>query len=274
MYRFLRFPGWKYKAVTLSYDDGLIYDKKLVEILDKYSLKGTFNLCSELLSQGKFLKKDEATKLYGNSKHEVAIHGAKHLSLSTVSSEVAIRDVIVDRENLESQFGTIIKGLAYANGLYDDNAIDLVEKCGIKYARTADSTNKFDLPTDWFRWTPTCHHNAKNLMELVDEFLSATEIEYFWANSPKLFYLWGHSFEFNNDNNWEVIEEFAKKVANREDVWYCTNVELYDYVKAFERLEFSVDGKIIANHSDKDLYLSYYGQKVLVKACGVTKINE
>ena len=111
-------------------------------------------------------------------------------------------------------------------------------------------------------------------MELVDEFLSATEIEYFWANSPKLFYLWGHSFEFNNDNNWEVIEEFAKKVANREDVWYCTNVELYDYVKAFERLEFSVDGKIIANHSDKDLYLSYYGQKVLVKACGVTKINE
>ena len=88
-----------------------------------------------------------------------------------------------------------------------------------------------------------------------------------------MFYLWGHSFEFNNNSNWEVIENFAKKVGGREDVWCCTNGELYDYVKAFERLEFSADGKIIQNHSDIDLYLSYYGKNVLVKACQNTKIN-
>ena len=121
---------------------------------------------------------------------------------------------------------------------------------------------------------------AGNVREIVtdlgwgDDFLSSTEMEYFWANSPRLFYLWGHSYEFHNDNNWEVLENFAKKVANREDVWYCTNVEVYDYVKAFERLEFSVDGKIIVNHSDKDIYLRYHGQNVLVKACGVTKIKD
>ena len=276
MYRFLRFPNWKYKAVTLSYDDGLVYDKQLINILDKYSLKCTFNLCSELFAEesgGVFLTKEEATKLYGDSQHEVAVHGAKHLALTTVSDGVATRDIIVDRENLETQFDRIIKGMAYAHGLYNDKSVEIVKNCGIKYARTAESTNNFDLPTDWYRWTPTCHHNAENLMNLTEEFLSATESGYFWGNSPKVFYLWGHSFEFNNNSNWEVIENFAKKVSGREDVWCCTNGELYDYVKAFERLEFSADGKIIQNHSDIDLYLSYYGKNVLVKSCSITKID-
>ena len=47
MYRFLRFPDFRYKAVTLSYDDGVVFDKKLIQILDEYGLKCTFNLNSE-----------------------------------------------------------------------------------------------------------------------------------------------------------------------------------------------------------------------------------
>lgn len=48
MYAFLRFPGFKKKAFTLSYDDGTIHDKKFVELIDKYGLKCTFNLNSDL----------------------------------------------------------------------------------------------------------------------------------------------------------------------------------------------------------------------------------
>lgn len=264
MYSFLRFREWKYKAVTLSYDDGTIFDRKLIEILDKYGLKCTFNLNSELYANetgGRRLTKDEATELYKNSPHEVAIHGAKHFSLAEVSSEVATRDVVVDRENIEKQFGRIIKGMAYANGSYNDTVVEILRNCGIKYARTTVATNKFDIPTDWLRLPTTCHHTAANLDELTDEFINIKG-----GNFPKLFYLWGHSYEFNDSDNWEIIENFAKKVGNRDDIWYATNGEVYDYVKAFECLEYSVDGKIIKNPTDTDVYLCYFGKNILIKA--------
>ena len=275
MYRFLRFPDFKYKAVTLSYDDGVVFDRTLIKILDKYGLKCTFNLNSELYAEksgGRRLTKDEATELYADSVHEVAVHGAKHLSLAEVSPEAATRDVITDRENLEKQFKRIIKGMAYANGSVNDRAVEILKDCGIHYARTTAATYKFDIPTDWLRLPATCHHSAKNLAELADEFLAQKEGGYFWGNSPKLFYLWGHSYEFNDNNNWEIIENFAKKVGNRDDIWYCTNGELYDYCKAYERLEYSVDGKTIKNGTDTDIYLCYYGSNALVKAGTVLKI--
>ena len=43
------FPQWKEKALTFSYDDGNIKDRDLVELFNKYGVKGTFNLNSSRL---------------------------------------------------------------------------------------------------------------------------------------------------------------------------------------------------------------------------------
>ena len=59
----------------------------------------------------------------------------------------------------------------------------------------------------------------------------------------------GHSYDFNDNDNWELIEEFAEKVGNRDDVWYANNMEVYNYVKAYDSLEYSLDGKLIYNPS-------------------------
>ena len=40
------FPEGKFKALTFSYDDGNVADRRLVEIFNRYGMKGTFNLCS------------------------------------------------------------------------------------------------------------------------------------------------------------------------------------------------------------------------------------
>lgn len=120
-YAFLRFPEFKRKAVTLSYDDGTKYDEKFIEILNKFGLKATFNINSGLFypdGDEKRMSASEAVLLYKNSGHEVAVHGAKHLSLAEVPPEVACRDIIEDRIALEKLFGKIIRGMAYANGLY------------------------------------------------------------------------------------------------------------------------------------------------------------
>ena len=259
-YAFLIFPNFKDKCVTLSYDDGLIYDKKLIEILDKYGLKCTFNLNSEEFASKegvRHLTKEEAIKLYKNSAHEIAVHGAHYISLSAVSSDMGTIDIIEDRKNLENMFGRIIKGMAYANGSFDENSVQMLKNCGIKYARTCLQTGKFDIPTDWLTLLTTCHHANPELNKYLDDFLCDKKNPNFWRNCPKLFYLWGHSYEFNDNNNWEIIENFAKKVGKREDIWYATNGEVYDYIKVFESLEYSVDGSIIKNNSCFDIYMLF-----------------
>lgn len=275
-YALLRFPDFKEKALTLSYDDGVIYDEKLIEILNRYGIKCTFNINSGVFAEkdvGRRLTKERAIALYKNSGHEVAVHGVKHFSLAEVPEEIAVAEVLEDRKNLEETFGCIVKGMAYANGSFNDETVEILKRCGVKYARTTVSTEKFNIPEDWLRLPATCHHNNPRLSELADEFLKDTT-GYFLRRNPKLFYLWGHSYEYNDNNNWEVIENFAKKAGNRTDVWYATNGEVYDYVQAFNRLEFSVDGKLIRNTSNIDVYLNYlYDKKVKIPAGETVKVE-
>lgn len=268
-YSFLRFPDFKTKAVTLSYDDGVYSDKRLIEILDKYHLKCTFNLNSERFAKqtGEHrLTAKEAIELYSQGVHEIAAHGADHLPLADVADAMVIRDVLKDKENLEKLFGRIVKGMAYAYGSCDERVAEIVNHCGLGYARTIVSTGRFDIPQDWLLMPATCHHDDPRLNELIDLFLAPPKSSRFRDNTPKLFYLWGHSYEFDNNNNWDVIENFAQKVGLRDDVFYATNGELYDYVKAFDSLQASVDGKIIYNPTCIDVYISNLGQNVLIKA--------
>ena len=261
MRRMLRFPGFKSKAVTFSYDDGVAQDKRLISIMSKYGLKGTFNINSGLFGKEPTVDKgrmteEEVLQLYTATGNEVAVHGYKHLSLAEVDSAVAINDVMEDRKNLERMFGRIIKGMAYANGSYNDEVVQFLKACGISYSRTVISTEKFDLPSDWLRLSATCHHANPKLMELAKEFVEGVEPPYFWARKPKLFYLWGHSYEFDaQGQSWDIIENFAAYVGNREDIWYATNGEIYEYVQAFDRLQFSADGTHIFNPSAMDVYI-------------------
>lgn len=268
-YSFLRFPDFKRKAVTLSYDDGVVYDRKLIEIMDKNGLKGTFNISSGRFGKepgGRRLTKEEAYELYANSPHEVAVHGFRHLSLAEVEQSVAVRDVIKDREELEEMFGRVIKGMAYANGSFDDKVVETLKTCGISYSRTVVSTEDFAVPEDWLRMPATCHHNNPRLMELAKRFVEAGNGRNYWVTTPLLFYLWGHSYEFNDNDNWEIIEEFAEYIGNREEIWYATNGEIYEYVQAFNRLQFSANGELIHNPSAMDVYLCHMGKNVLVPA--------
>ena len=268
--QFLRFPNFKQKAVTLSYDDGVRQDKRLVKIMVKNGLKGTFNLNSGLFNSVRDVEDkgrmtiEEALELYYPNGMEVAAHGYKHLSLAKVDSAIAINDVIKDRVELEKIFGGVIKGMAYANGSFNDEVVDLLKKCGVNYCRTVTSTRDFNLPTDWLRLPATCHHSFTDLMELAEKFVNLGKGRHFWYDPPHLFYLWGHSYEFDNQNNWDVIEKFAEYIGGREDIWYATNGEIYDYVTAFDRLEYSAEGSYIYNPSAIDVYISYKDRKYVV----------
>ncbi|OPJ59440.1 polysaccharide deacetylase family protein [Clostridium oryzae] len=271
---FLRFPEGRKKALTLSYDDGVEQDVRLVQIMNKHGLKGTFNLNSgEYAPEGTFYPKGQihrrmtekqVTEAFKGSGHEVAVHTLTHTFLEQLPTHLALKEILKDRENLEKQFGTMVRGAAYPFGTLNDNVVEALRLCGIVYARTVISTNDFRLPENWLKLTATCHHNSPELKKLAKKFV---EDEVIWT--PYLFYLWGHSYEFEADNNWEVIEDFAEYVGNRNDIWYATNIEIYDYIDAYNRLIFSSDGKTVRNPSCRKIWFEY-SEKIIEIDAGET----
>ena len=247
----------KDKVLTLSYDDGVVQDIRLSEITKKYGLKVTFNIdtgtyLAEDKEREKFygrMKLSEAKALYINSGNEVAVHTLTHPFLNQLTDNEIIYEIMTDRNNISEQYGCVANGMAYPFGAYDDRVTDLLKKCGIVYSRTTRSTEDFAFPTDWITLHPTCHHKNPRLMELAEEFVKGDR----WGRS-RMFYLWGHSYEFDDNNNWEIIENFAKFMGGRDDIWYATNIEIYNYVMAYNSLQKSADSKIVYNPSAIDIW--------------------
>jgi peptidoglycan/xylan/chitin deacetylase (PgdA/CDA1 family) len=240
---YLRFPQGKKKCVTFSYDDGVVQDARLAEIFDRYGLKATFNLNGSSIGKDGWRKRlplEEMHTAYRN--HEVAVHSYTHPFLEQTPSDAMAYEIVKDRECLEGMFGKIIKGMAYPMGTTSDEVVRVLAACGISYARTTKQTERFDIPTDWLRMPATCHHNNPRLMELAKDFVESDV-----PRMSRLFYVWGHSYEFDNDNNWDRIEQLCAYVGGKDDIWYATNIEIYDYVEAYKRMKTSADCHLIYN---------------------------
>lgn len=261
--KYMRFLDGKSKALTFSYDDGVKADKRLVAVFDKYGLKGTFNLNSRLFGCENWhgrLDEEETYSLFANNRHEVALHGARHIFLDKVPLAEAVNEIVQNRVYLENKFGRIVRGLAYAYNGYNDEVINALKCCGVSYARTTESSYGFSVPTDWYRLKPTCHHADARFYGLADKFLNCAPEQDFKHREPWLFYIWGHSYEFDDGNNWDIIESFAKRVSGRKDIWFATNSEVYNYVQAYKNLVFSIDGERVYNPSHMPVWIEIRGK--------------
>ena len=268
---YMKLKDGKSKVLTLSYDDGVVQDIRLMEILNQNGIKATFNINTGLYLpedtvREKYygrMKFSEAKALYTNSGHEVAVHGLTHPALDRIPSDEALTEILEDRKNIEKQYGTLARGMAYPGGTYSQQVMEELKLCGICYARTIQSTEQVDFPKNWLEWHPTCHHKNPKLMEITKRFVDESPK---YGNRIWMLYVWGHSFEFDLQDNWHIIEEFARYAGGKEDIWYATNIEIYDYVKAYESLQTSVDKRIVHNPSSVDVWFAHNKQTYCVKA--------
>ncbi|MFA9380023.1 MAG: polysaccharide deacetylase family protein [Acetanaerobacterium sp.] len=252
------FPEGKTKALTLSYDDGQIHDKRLVQILNQNNIKATFHLNSGLFGtkteNDEYLKAEEIVDLYAG--HEVSCHGVWHQYFTHLNTTQLTAEVWENRRALERLASYPVCGMSYPFGDYSDDAISILRSLGIEYARTVESTGDFKLPVDFLRWNPTCHQSKAS--ELVDKFLNRPHYA-----QMSLFYIWGHSFEFARENNWDMIEELCVKLAGKKDVWYATNIDIKRYTCALRNAVMDADGTMIENLSHLTLY--YRGDHGLIE---------
>lgn len=272
----MRFPGGKAKAVTFSYDDGVKQDKRLAELFNKYDLKATFNFNCEK-RRGFSFSKEEIDEIFLSKGHEIAIHGANHRANGLLRPIEGIREVLECRLELEKKCGRIIRGMAYP-----DSGINLMAtftnyseikayltELDIAYARTLGKDNDdFLLPEDFHAWMPSAHHDNPKIMEYIDEFLKLdiSPGVYHPRRNSRLLYIWGHSFEFDRNDNWDHIENICKKLSGNEEVWYATNIEICDYVKAYNSLVYSADGSMIYNPTLYRIWIDIDGEIITVNS--------
>ena len=224
------------KALTFSYDDGVTQDIRLIELLNKYGLKSTFNLNSELLGKRGMLDREnqriahykihpeDVRVVYDG--HEVAVHALTHPNLTTLDEAEIVRQVEQDRLNLSALVGYEVVGMAYPCGGVnnDDRVAGIIrEHTGVKYCRTITNTDSFAPRENLYRFNPNVYHIIEfdRLMNMGRQFV---ELE---ATTPQIFYVWGHAYEMDyTPDAWIRLEEFFRLVSGRKDIFYGTNREV------------------------------------------------
>ncbi len=225
----------KMKAVTFSYDDGVTQDINLIELLDKYGLKCTFNINSGLCDKRGILTRvgkkvahyrfraEEIQEIYKD--HEVAIHTLTHPNLTGLEESEIIRQVEEDRKTLSALVGYEVVGMAYPCGGVnnDDRVAEIIKNnTGVKYARTITDNKSTEKQDNLYRFNPTFYHlDFEEMMEFGKKFIESNPTE------KQVLYVWGHSYEMDYDSsNWLKLEEFFKLISGKEDIFYGTNSEV------------------------------------------------
>lgn len=225
----------KNKIITFSYDDGVLQDIRLTELFRKYNLGATFNLNSSLLGHPGSLirngvqvdhikvKPEDIKDVY--SGFEIAGHTLTHPFLPDMEKDDIIKQVEEDRIKLSELAGYKVEGFAYPGGgvNYNTRVAQIIkENTNIKYARTTVETNSFDIQDNLYEFKPSVYHlNYDKMVELGKEFVNLK------CTEKKIFYIWGHSYEFDAWNFWDKFEEFLKLISFRDDIDYLSNKEAF-----------------------------------------------
>ncbi len=270
------YPAGKRMAVTTSFDDGVVQDRRVIKAFNEWGLKGTFNLNSGwLLRTGKpatgnsgKIDACEVAELYKG--HEVAVHSVTHPSLTKLDEVQIALEVIEDRQALEELVEYPVRGMAYPYGTYNEKVIKVLRQTGIVYSRTTEVSPSCFPAKEPLAWASTGHMFSKTPYPVHENF------ERLYANTrySGVFYIWGHTYEFDRPvADWASLERIFKPLSGKPDVWYCTNIELFDYETARNRMVIAANRKSAYNPSAITVSIKAGGKLIDVPAGKTVKLD-
>ena len=235
------FPYGKKKAFNVTYDDGVLQDVHFVELLNKYGLKGTFNLNSALMENEfewthekglvvKRLHTDVVKDLYEG--HEVASHTLNHPYMHDLDKESVMWELSQDKRNLEAIFDKEIKGFAVPFDYYSGLIEGCVKECGFAYGRISEMSHSFHPQNDYYNWKATVFHCEEGLEELTQKFVETDE-------ELAVFQIVGHSYDLDAEDMWDRIENVFRIISEQDDILPMTMIEIVEYLKAMEQVEIT-----------------------------------
>jgi len=215
--------------IVQCWDDGVLDDVRLIEILRRHGAKASFNLnLGTQPAQRKAswvyrgvkdvwkLGKDELRDVYQG--FTIANHTAKHLKLTEVPREDAVEDIRVGRDLLEQHFGCEVTGFVYPCGVYNPEVERIVKETGHIYARTTKNVACAFPPERPMAFHSNCHFAAA---DFSDRFELAK------AEGHPVFYVWGHSYEHLTDDDWAATESKIARISADPDCQWTDLPELF-----------------------------------------------
>lgn len=259
------YPGGKQKAFNISYDDGVLQDVRFVELMNKYGLKGTFNLNSGLMETEfawthpngmtvKRLPAGVAAELYQN--HEVASHTLTHPYLSALTEGEVMVEMKKDKENLERLTGKPVLGFAGPFHHWGPMIVECAKRCGFEYARNAGERYCYAPPEEYYYWSAGSYHIMSGFRDFVEGFFHTEE-------ELALCQIVGHTYDLDAENMWDYMENVLKRVSEDNSILSMTNLELVRYLKAMRSAVITDKG--IRNPSDLPLWFACNGRPVCVE---------
>ena len=239
------------KYFTMSFDDGITQDARIMDILRRYNVPCTFNLNTGLfganwtwvgevlgkpgLSHQRFTKDEILSGVYDGFDCEV--HTLCHPSLGCdygQDKDRIIAEVGGDAKNIEELTGIAPVGMAYPGGREVDTSPfvikTIVENTPVRFARLAvsqEDPERFALPECFMRWYPSISIvDIARCKALAERFISAVP-----EDRDLLFYVWGHGYDLDSENLWDRFEELVSMLANAPDVKCVSNAEFYNLFK-------------------------------------------
>jgi len=221
--------------VTTSWDDGDILDLKLAKLLRKYDIMGTFYIPKSCRSNP--LEQRDIVML--DNEFEVGAHSLTHTDLTAISLQDVRKEIEGSKKYLEELLNHSVLMFCYPKGCYNEKIKNVVKNSGFIGARTCVH-GRFDFPQDPYEWQIGVHaSNGSPLMSLRIWLNSHISIKSLldWEIRAKLlfnlamqkggvYHLWGHSWEFEQNNTWDKLEQVLKYISHRADIQYMTNSEI------------------------------------------------
>jgi len=239
------YPGGKLKALTMRYDDGKQSDRQLVDIFNTYGIKGTFYLIPYYMEgDSRYVQKADVKALYLDNGHEIANHSYTHPSPGTIEADVFCANITNGKNYLDLIAPGKVTGFAYPYSNYGKDkqaTLATLASTGHTYAVAGESSNSFDIPdmSKPYEIAFTMRHAAADydFVEVAKDFVNLT------PSSQKLFYIMGHSDEFEEDSgyassatyakkSWDDITEFCRVAGGKDDIWYAANGDVFNYLLA------------------------------------------
>ena len=286
------YPGWVRRAITFTIDDGsLVLDRKFIEKIEPYGIKGTFNIPTIRASH------DEYRALYGG--YGISNHCRFHPYAFSDGGEYSLTDEHFDKETASTDkcYATAREGVYHYNPgkgwrtiatapaylkLAKENLEELYEIFGKEnvhgycwpyciqdneevvkgiremheWVRGSRCSENFDIPSDRSDWHYTA--NFKNLKEKSESYEALSD-----DGELKFFCFGVHAFDFENNGCWNLLEDFVRKFGNRpEDYYYADNHTIFSYADAVRDMKVTEEG--IENSSDYDIYVTIDGKRRII----------
>ncbi len=260
------YPRGKRKAFNVTYDDGVLQDVRFVELLNRYGLKGTFNLNSQLMEQefewvhpnGMVVKRlSPGAVLHLYDGHEIASHTLTHPYMTDKTEEELLWEIGEDKHRLEALFGREVAGFAVPFRDYDAKIAACVRKCGFEYGRCSEPSHSYSPWQDVYRWKTGIFHLAPGFEAFVDGFFQTDE-------ELALCQIVGHSYDLDAAQMWEKMEGIFAKIAENPEILPMTHLEIVRYLNAMSQARITADA--VQNFSDATLWFLADGVKIMLRS--------